>query len=399
MAKRNTIAPIDGMAVFAYGFRPFFLLAGIYAALVVPLWLNIHLGAPWWATTWPSGLWHAHEMVFGFATAAIAGFLLTAVPSWTGTPPHTGVSLARLVALWAAGRVAMWMTGIAPAWLVGAIDIAFLPALAWAIMGPLNTVKGPRNRVFLIFIGLLTVANGLTHLAAHGYVTPILGSELAIDVLAIMIAIIGGRVIPAFTTNALAADGREDAVRPTPSWDVLAPILVGVTALADVGRNLWPEYTQVAGIVALAAAYVNGWRMAGWATWHCRGKSILWVLHLGYAWLVAGLAAKGFASFGWIDSTAAIHALGVGMIGTMPLAIMSRASLGHTGRPLIAARAITFAYVLVTLAALARIWAADVDQPILFLVAAAAAWTTAFTAFSLVYWPILTRPRIDGRSG
>ena len=399
MAKRIAIAPIDKMAVFAYGFRPFFLLSGIYAALVVPLWLGTHLGVPLWATAWPSGLWHAHEMVFGFATAAIAGFLLTAVPSWTGTPPRTGVSLASLAALWVAGRVAMWMTGIAPAWLVGAIDMAFLPALAWAIMGSLKTLKGPRNRVFLIFIGLLTVANGLTHLAAQGYGTPILGSELAIDILAIMIAIIGGRVIPAFTTNALAADGREDAVRATPSWDILAPTLVAATALADVGRTLWPEYTPVAGIVALSAAYVNGWRLAGWATWHCRGKSILWVLHLGYAWLVAGLAAKGLAAFGWFDSTSAIHALGVGMIGTMPLAIMSRAALGHTGRPLIAVRAITLAYVLVTVAALARIWAAEADEPIVFLIVAAAAWTTAFTAFSIVYWPILTRPRVDGRSG
>ena len=338
-------------------------------------------------------------MLFGFAAAAIGGFLLTAVPNWTGKAPCAGAPLAGLVALWVAGRVGLWMSGVAPPWLVAVLDLAFLPALAWVITDSLRAQKANRNRIFLVFIGLLTAANGLTHLAAYGHVSPLLGSEMAIDILAIMIAVIGGRVIPAFTTNALAADGREDAVRTAPSWDPLAPAVMGIVALADVVRNLCLEYTPVAGVIALVAAYVNGWRMYGWAPWHTVRKPILWVLHLGYAWLVIGSIAKGAAALGGFDATAAIHVLGIGMIGTMPLAIMTRAALGHTGRPLVVGRAVTAAYGLVSVAAMVRVWAALTGEPLILLFIAAATWTTAFATFSIVYWPILTRPRIDGKPG
>ena len=397
------VARIQDMAVFGYGFRPFFLLAGFYAALTVPLWLAASTaGLSWdsiWTTAWPRGLWHAHEMVFGFAAASVGGFLLTAIPGWTGATPCAGAQLMRLAALWVAGRVALWMAGVVPPWLVATVDLAFLPALAWVIMGSLTAQKTRRNRIFLALIGLLAVANGLIHLAAHGYVSPALGIELALNILAMMIVIIGGRVIPAFTRSALAADGREDAVRAAPSWDVLAPASVGLVALADVVRSVWPEYTPAAGTVAFVAACINGWRMSSWAPWHTVRKPILWVLHLGYAWLVVGLIAKAAAALSGFDATAAVHVLGVGMIGTMPLAIMTRAGLGHTGRPLVVGRATVVAYGLVSIAAVVRVWAALMGEPMSLLFVAAAAWTAAFAIFSIVYWPILTRPRVDGKPG
>ncbi len=391
----NRTKPKEAFVLFAYGFRPFVLAAGIYAAIVLPLWLTAYLGAITWNPPWPAGLWHAHEMVFGFAVAALSGFLLTAIPNWTGTRPCAGARLACLTALWLAGRIALWVGG--PAWLVAAVDLAYLPALAVFGATPLWTIKALRNRIFLVILGLLTIANGLMHLAASGAVGASLGGDLAIDALAFMIAIVGGRVIPAFTTTLLADQGAPNLVRANPIWDKLGPLLVAVLAVADVAANLGPEYTRLAGLIALCAAFANGQRMRAWATGKTLRAPIVWVLHLGYAWLVAGLAAKGLAGFGWLDPKTALHALTIGAVGTMPIAIMSRAALGHTGRPLVVAPAITLAYVLVSLAAISRMLAPLSPTPALIL--AGTAWTAAFAIFSLVHWPILTRPRVDGKPG
>ena len=387
------------MAVFAYGFRPFFLLAGAYAALAVPASLAVYLGYGDWPMDWPIGLWHAHEMVFGYAMAVVAGFLLTAVPEWQKTTPVAGPRLALLAAIWFAGRVVMWLSAVLPAWLVATIDIAFLPALV-VIGVPTLLVAGPaRNRIFTAILALLIGANGLFHAAAITDGDGAAGAVLAVDVLALLITVLGGRIVPAFTKNALAERSLGEAVHTPASANGLAIAALAAMVAADLATIAWEAIAPLAALLALAAAAANGWRMAGWGTRHTLGQPVLWALHVGYGWLVAGLALKGLAGFGLLETTAAVHGLTIGAVGTMTLAVMSRAGLGHTGRPVVVARPIVAAYVLVSLAAAARLAATVPELTVPALILAAAAWSIAFAAFTAVYFPILTRPRPDGQPG
>ena len=391
------------MAVFAYGFRPFFLLAGAYAALAVPVSLAAYLGfGDWpldWSMEWPGGLWHAHEMVFGYAVAVVAGFLLTAVPEWRKTTPVAGPRLALLVAIWFAGRVAMWLAAVLPAWLVAAVDLAFLPALVALGVPTLLAAGAARNRIFLAILGLLLGANGLLHTAAITGGDGAAGAVLAVGVLALLITVLGGRIVPAFTANALAARGLREAVHTPAFAGGLAIATVAAMVAADLATSIWDAIAPVAGGLALAAAAANGWRMAGWGARHTLGQPVLWVLHLGYGWLVAGLALKGLAGLGLLEATVAFHGLTIGAVGTMTLAVMSRAGLGHTGRPVVVAPAIVAAYGLVSLAAAARLAAAVPELTVPALILAATAWSAAFATFTAVYFPILTRPRPDGQPG
>lgn len=387
-----------GLAILGYGFRPFFLVAGIQAALVVPLFLLVYLGDGTFASSWPVALWHAHEMLFGYALAVVAGFLLTAVPGWQKTTPVAGGRLALLVGLWLAGRLAMAGDGVLPPLLVAGVDIAFVPVLGLVGVPSLLHPRARRNRVFLALLVLLTIANGLMHAAAQGLIDGRVGYELALDTLALLIAIVGGRVIPAFTTNGLAAGGRRGVVRPHDRRDPVAVATVAALLIADAAANLDPRAVPLVAVVALLAALTNGWRMVGWGTRHTLGKPILWVLHLGYGWLVVSFAAKGLAAADAIDPRIAFHALGIGAIGTMTLAIMTRAALGHTGRVIEAAPAIVAVYLLVSLAAVARI-VAVVEGGAWGLIVAGAAWTLAYALFVIAYTPVLARPRPDGRPG
>lgn len=385
-------------AVFGYGFRPFFLGAGVYATLAVPAALCAHLGLVEWPADWPLGLWHAHEMLFGYAVAAVAGYMLTAVPGWQKSDPVAGPRLAALAAVWLGGRLAMWGAGWLPAWLVATLDVAFLPLLIAIGLPALWLARARRNRLFLAVLGLLALANAAVHAEAAGVIDGDFGIDLALDTLALTIAVLGGRVVPAFTTGALKSAGLRDAVAPNPIADSVALAAVAAFVAADAAAHIWPGAAPAAVVVALMAAAANAWRMAGWATRHTLGAPIVWVLHLGYAWLVVGLAAKGLAGLGVIEPVAAQHLLAIGAIGTMTLAIMTRAGLGHTGRPIVAPPVIVAAYGLVTLAALSRVVAASAFA-VPALVVAAAAWTLAFGLFTAVFWPILTRPRPDGRPG
>lgn len=387
------------MAVFAYGFRPFFLLAGAYAAVVVPLSLAVHYGALGWPLTWPLGLWHSHELLLGYAVAVVAGFLLTAVPGWQKTPPVAGPRLGLLVAVWVAGRAAMWSAALIPAWLVTVVDLAFVPVLLVVGVPSLWTTRARRNRVFLVILVLLAASNGLAHAAAAGMVDPQVPTALTLDSFVLLIAVLGGRIVPAFTTNALAAAGLREAVHCTPFLERLSLASAAAFLAVDVGATVAPALLPFAGAVALVAAVANAGRLAGWGTRHTLDKPIVWVLHLAYGWLVVGLAAKGLAAVGLFDPVSATHALAVGAIGTMTLAVMSRAGLGHTGRPVVAPRAVALAYGFVSVAAVARMAAATLSLGAPALTAAAMAWTAAFGIFTLVFFPILTRPRPDGRPG
>jgi uncharacterized protein involved in response to NO len=382
--------------LFACGFRPFFLLAGLFGALIVPLWLAVYAGWLDLTPALPLPLWHGHEMLFGYGTAVLAGFLLTATPSWGGTAAVRGLPLAGLAGLWLAGRLMVTFGG-APA-LAAVIDVAFLPAVAVAIAPALHAAA-PRNLMFLSLLGALALANLAVRVDALGLVSDVGSPALvaALDLFVLMIGLMGGRIVPAFTANALKARGQPATVRLFGLLDRLAVAsLVAVLLFDLIG------VAPAAGVVALLAAFLNGLRMTGWATMRILREPIVWVLHLGYAWLVAGLAWKGLMTL--LTSTppsAGLHGLAVGAIGTMTLAVMSRAALGHTGRALHVAAPVVASYVLVSAATLIRL-AGPLLMSELYLpalVVSGLLWTAAFALFSAIYWPVLTNPRVDAKPG
>ena len=389
------------VALFSYGFRPFFLGAGAYAVLAMAIWITwIWAQDPAWAT-WRGFpfAWHAHEMVFGFGVAAVAGFLLTAVPNWTGALPLAGRPLMLLFAVWLVGRVAMNATGVLPASLVATIDLAFVPLLGVLAARQLLVKPAPRNFIFLVLLAALTVCNAEYHLTVIGMTSSdeMAGVRLGLMLLILMIAIVGGRIVPAFTHNWLHLNApASDMPRRYPLLDAVA---IASVALFIVSQII-PAPVALTGSLALVGSVANGARLVLWrgfATWRA---PIVWVLHLGYAWLVVGLAMAGAAAFSsQVSSAIAAHAFGTGAVGTMVLAVMTRASLGHTGRPLVAARPIVWAYGLVTLAALLRTFGVLIAPAYYteILVAAGLAWISAFALFVIVYAPILVGPRVTSR--
>jgi uncharacterized protein involved in response to NO len=389
----------------SFGFRPFFLFAGAYAAVAALAWLSVlhqlHAGSEF---SFPHGpmpphLWHGHEMLFGYAGAAIAGFFLTAVPNWTGREPVRGWLLGALALAWLAGRIALWGAAVLPPLWVAAADLAFVPFLATLVVRDLSEGwfrKRPRKRnaIFLPVFVAMFAGNLLYHLEAAGIVSG-LGSRgllLALDAILFLLAVIGGRVVPAFTTNALRRAGETRLPVSRPPVEAAALLSVAVLAVADLFA---PDGT-IAGAVAAFAAVVHAVRLAGWRGHRTLAEPILWIIHLGYAWLVVGFALKAMALLGgWLPATTASHALTIGAIGSMTLGVMSRAALGHTGRELRVAPSIVVAYLLVSAAAFARILG-----PVLLpayapqaLAAAAILWIAAFGLFTVFYFPILIRPR------
>ncbi len=393
-------APAEtGLAVIlARGMRPFFLLAGLYGAVSVAAWLGALAGLDGLPEALPPVLWHGHEMVFGFAVAAVCGFLLTAVPAWTGAAPVTGAPLAALVALWLAGRAAMWAADVLPPALVAVADLALLVVFG-VVIGRVILASGQRrNFAFTVFLVLLVAANLLFHLELMGAAgTGMFGLHLAGYVLALMVAVIGGRIVPNFTANAFRMAGVGIEVRTSATVDRLALAAIAATAIADLAGG-----GILSGLLAAAAAVLLVLRMARWHTAKTLGQPILWVLHLGHGWLAAAFACKAAADLaGLLPASAAFHALTVGAVGTMVLGVMTRAALGHTGRPLVVAGPIVVAYLLVTVSALLRVLgpAALPGDIMTWSVASGVAWIAAFGTFTVVYWPVLTRRRVDGAPG
>jgi uncharacterized protein involved in response to NO len=377
-----------GLALLADGYRPFFVLAGLMAAIWVPLWLAIQQGAASSASPLPANVWHGHEMIFGYAVAVLSGFLLTAGRNWTGLPTARGAHLAALALLWLAGRIVL-LADIVPPAVAAAIDLAYLPALAATLAAPLLRARNYRNLVFLVILAALFTLSLLTYLSAWGSV----GWDsqrifrVALDLFALVIALIGGRIIPSFTRNALP----KAEIRPQPWLETPAMAALVLLAVLDLAA----EPGLATGIVALAAAAMHGLRLSGWGSLATRRTPILWVLHAGYAWLVVGLALRGLTALDAVPAAAALHALGAGAIGTITMAMMTRVALGHAGRPLVAARPTVLAYAMVILAAALRVGASFLDGPghDHALMAAGALWSLAFLLFLLVYVPILIAPR------
>jgi uncharacterized protein involved in response to NO len=383
-------------ALLALGFRPFFLLAGLAAMLLMPLWLAVRFGLLALASPLGPVAWHGHEMLFGYAVAVIAGFLLTAVANWTGRPTLRGLPLGLLALLWLAGRIAPLGGGLLPSWPAAAVDLAFLPALAAAIAVPLVQARNRRNMAFPVALLALAGLNLGIYLAAAGAIAPSAHRLLwvTVDVVVAIMVIVGGRVIPPFTRNALPAA----PVRPRrwSDWPsiLLAVLIVPLDLIADGGAAV--------AALSLAAGLANAARLSGWGGTATARSPILWVLHLGYLWIVAGLVLRGIAEpLGPLPADAALHALTAGAVGTLTLGMMTRVALGHTGRPLVAPPTVAVAYGLVQLAALARLAAAFAIGGAydLLLVLSAAAWTAAFALFVFVYAPILLAPRADRRAG
>ncbi len=376
-----------GPAWLALGFRPFFLLAALHAAVMVWVWLGVFLGGWSLSTQIPPLTWHAHEMLFGFAGAAVAGFLLTAVPNWTGLPTPRGAPLGALAALWVLGRVALlgnWLPGSVAALL----DLAFLPTLASALASPLVRARQWKNLVFLPILGLLSLADVLVWADRAQ-----LGLELGLTCILLLVAIIGGRVIPFFIRAAL---GDYD-LRSRPWVEKLAPawlLLLFVSEQAGLTSG-------AVAVLYLLGALLHGLRLAGWYDRRLWRVPLLWILFLGYGWLVVGLALKAQA-LGWgLNPRPALHALTAGCIGSLILGMMARVALGHSGRALKPAPLTVLAFILVTLAAGVRCLG-----PLLapthyttWLSASATLWSLAYGLYAMVYAPILTTPRADGRPG
>ena len=382
-------------AVFAYGFRPFFLLAGIYAVAAVPWWIAVlYLGAPP-----PAGLaplaWHAHEMLYGFAAAAVAGFLLTAVPSWTGRRGYAGAPLAALAGLWLAGRLAMTLFWQPGGWLAAVIDLAFFPALALMLLPALLREGKNRNLVFVAAMALLFAANLQFHVAGAVSAAPL---RLALNTMLFLLTLLGGRMLPAFTSAGLRARGIEIRIGRRPLLERASIIAVGAVLAIDL---LVPG-GAIAGAAAALGSLLLALQLGRWQGYRCLGDPLLWVLHVAYAWLPVCLALKAAALFGLpLPGNAWVHALTAGAMATMIIGVMSRAGLGHTGRALIAPRSMTIAYLILTAAALARVFG-----PLVYPAAmlwwhtlSAGLWSAALLIFTVVYAPMLLRPRADGKPG
>lgn len=386
--------PRRGFALFQYGFRPFFLLAGLQAAFAMPLWLAIWRGDWGWQPAMPASLWHGHEMLFGFAAAALAGFLLTAVPNWTGTAAIKGPRLMLLVAVWLAARITAFLPD--PLWF-HVFDIAFLPLLA-AMVGPgIMLRNGRRNGVMVLILLLLAAVNAAVHFDGLGLgdLSGAWALRLGIAIFALMVSIIGGRIVPAFTLGGMRMAGTPIEIEPSRPIEIGAVLSLAAVALATLFRL--PDI--VLGSVATLAALLNLLRYLRWQGWLTWRVPLVWVLHLGYGWLILGLALNAAAQLAAVPESAGIHALTAGTFGTMILAVMSRAALGHTGRQLLADRITTFAYVLVTAGALLRVVAPFAEAEAHLIAVGGMLWSGGFLVFTLRYLPILTRARPDGRAG
>lgn len=382
-ANRASAKPAPaGRALWRSGHRPFFLLVGLWGALAVPLWvLGLRGIVP------VDAAWHGHEMVFGFATAAVAGFLQAAVPKWTGSAMFSGAPVMALVALWCLGRVG---AALAPEW---PLDLPFLLVLAGLMTRRVVRARNWRNLVVAVVLIALAVADVMHH---AGYAS--LALRLGLGLVLTLITLIAGRIVPGFTRNALKRAGLPAPI-VTPVWADRAA--VPAVAVAVIVGLLAPA-TLATAAVSIAAAAILAIRSARWGGWQARRWPIVWVLHVAWWFLPLGFVLTALSAL-WptlIAPTAALHAFAAGTVGGMILAVTSRATLGHAGLPLHAATPMVIAYGALFSAAVLRIGAGIVPSAAMTLhIAAASLWCAAWLLFLWVNAPLLLRPRVDGVAG
>jgi uncharacterized protein involved in response to NO len=380
-----------GPYILSAGFRPFFLLAALWAALAVPLWLAVFTGEGELPTRLLPTVWHVHEMVFGFAAATVAGFLLTAIPNWTGRMPLQGGPLAALVLLWVAGRIAVLASAAIGATAAACLDLAFPLAFLAVVAREILAGRNWRNLPMLGALTLLLAGNLLVHLEALGLAeTASLGNRIGVATLLMLISFVGGRIIPSFTRNWLAKQRPESAAPAV--FDAFDRAVLATTGIALVTWVAAPDGVA-APWLELAAGIALAIRLARWRGAATLREPLVWILHLGYAWLALGFVllalSHGVAA---LPPTAALHALTAGAIGTMTLAVMTRATLGHSGRPLVAGPGTTTIYALVTMAAVLRLFVPFAGgQTLAALGLAGAAWSGAFLLFAALYLPAFTQ--------
>ena len=390
-AKPDAQASINRIALWDLGFRPFYLLAAIFGAFSVLLWAAQFSG--YLSSAYLSGpIWHGHEMLFGYTTAVIAGFLLTAVRAWTNEPTPSGVPLMALAALWLCGRVLM----LTPLVLTAAVvNAAFPIAVAVAIGIPLLRSRNVRNYFFvglLVLIGVLILA---VHMALREWfaISPRLVLQLALDVVLFIMIVMGGRVIPMFTNNGV------------PGTNATRNKLVEFLALGTVILLFIADLLQipqpVIAVIALTGGLAHGVRLALWKPWRTLATPLVWVLHAAYAWIVVHLVLRGMFALDMLAGSYAIHALTVGAIGGLTLGMMTRTARGHSGRPIVADCFELTMFLLINIAALVRVFGGIVS-PELYLGSvqlAALLWAAALGLYAVRYWPVLMRPRLDGKPG
>lgn len=388
--------PLSGgtgvFALFNLGFRPFYFVAATYAALSIPLWLLVWAGVVPMRVGFATQWWHTHEMVYGFALAVVIGFLLTAARAWTGIDTPSGNRLVTLVALWLGARI-FFHAGLIVAGVV--IELALIVLAAAAILRVLLAAGNRRNLFVVVILAVLGAMDIAFALAAGGWIpwSPDAPLRAALYLIVMLTAVFGGRVIPSFTANALM--GIRQFQRP---WLDAAAIVSAIAALlADLVLAGGAPVALLAGIAAL----VHALRLAGWNPPATRRKPILWILHAAYAWMPIGFALLACAALELVARPLALHAFSVGLIGGLIIGMITRTALGHTGRPLVAGASETTMYLLVMLAALARVVGPLLlpAQTMQLYVASGIAWACAFGLYAIVYWPRLSQPRIDGRPG
>ena len=382
----------SGFALWNLGFRPFYLLAAVFATLSVPVWMAQYAGWMGGYVLIAGPLWHAHEMLFGYALAVIVGFLFTAGRNWANQPTPTGATLAAIAALWLSARVLVFTPYALAA---AAFDTAFALAAAVAIAVPFLRSGNRRNYFFIA----LLLGMGLVNLAFHLGMAGVLdlpvqrGLQVGLDLVLFIMVVMGGRVIPMFTMNGIPGV----FCARIPWLERLAPGSVLVLLAADVAGA--PD--MVVATIAAVAAAAHAVRLGLWRPWLTLQKPIVWILHFSYAWIVLALALRALAAFDLVPAGLAIHALTVGAIGGLTLGMMTRTSLGHTGRPLQTGNAELFCYVAIQLAALTRVFL-PLAFPSLYLqaiIGSGMLWSLAFGVYTVSYWSILSRPRLDGKPG
>ncbi|SDT56965.1 NnrS family protein [Bradyrhizobium canariense] len=380
----------QGPALFSYGFRPFFLFGSIYAGAIILVWLPVFYGQLGLGTAFAPRDWHVHEMLFGYIAAVVAGFLLTAVPNWTGRLPLQGRPLIMLFSVWVAGRIAVsasaWL-GWAPA---AVIDGAFLVLLAAAAAREIVAGRKWDSLKVVAIISLLALANLAFHLEDHFTGLAEYSTRAGIAVVIVLIALIGGRIIPSFTRNWLAKRAPGRLPVPFGRFDAATIGLSAIVLALWVARPL----NRTTGALLLACGCLHIVRLARWTGYRTFPDRLVLILHVAYAFVPAGFILSALSAFDLVLPSAGIHAWTSGAIGTMTLAVMSRATLGHTGRQLRASVATHIVYVSVVVAALARVGTVlEPDHAAPLLTVAASAWATAFLGFAAVYSAALCKAR------
>jgi uncharacterized protein involved in response to NO len=381
----------QAFALWELGFRPFYLLASVFAALSIGLWALQFSG--WLGHTYlESSMWHAHEMLFGFTLAVVVGFLFTAGRNWSNRPTPTGLPLAALAALWVAGRVLV----LTPfGWAAAIVCTAFPLAAAIALAIPFIAAGNRRNYFFVGLLLLMSAATLVVHLGQLDVLkVPVwVGIQVALDAVLFIMSVMGGRVIPMFTNNGVrGANARRQPV--------LEKIVLGSVLALLAADMMQVQGVPLALLAAVcAAAHLARWWL--WQPWKTLRTPLVWVLHVAYFWIPLHLVLRGLAATEWVASSAATHALTVGAIGGLIIGMITRTALGHTGRPLQAGRSEVACYLLVAAAALVRVFVplAIPSEAVHAVLCSAVLWSGAFALYAVRYWPILTRSRPDGRPG